>query len=235
MKSAIVRSRLVAWFALIGLLLSGCVATTTRNIDKFQRGSGELKVLLMPLDVELSELGAGGFVEPKADWTEAANKHLTASIRAVFDNRSARLVSYTAPSSGGTGEAPDVQLIKLHGAVGKTILQNQFRPLPTKENRFDWTLGDGARRLKQLSGADYALFVYVRDSYSSDGRTALIVVGVLLGVGISGGQQVGFASLVNLNTGNIVWFNKLVRGVGDLRTAPAAAETADVLLENLPK
>lgn len=120
--------------------------------------------------------------------------------------------------------------------MGNTILLNQLiRPIPTKEKKFDWTLGDEAKKLRSAANADYALFVYIRDSYTSGGRAAaMVLAAVLLGVALPGGQQFGFASLVDLRSGEIVWFNRLTRGGGDLRNAPDAAETAQVLLEKLP-
>ena len=48
-----------------------------------------------------------------------------------------------------------------------------------------------------------------------------------------GGQQVGFASLVDLNSGQVVWFNRLARETGDLRTADEAAETDKALRKYL--
>mgnify|MGYP006887600109 CR=1 FL=1 len=80
--------------------------------------------------------------------------------------------------------------------------------------------------------ADYALFLYVRDSYASAGRVAVIVVAALMGAGVPGGSQVGFASVVDLKTGDIVWFNRLVRQAGDLRTPDAAAETVRALVSD---
>ena len=35
--------------------------------------------------------------------------------------------------------------------------------------------------------------------------------------GLAGGSQTGYASLVDLRTGRVVWFNNLARGFGDLR------------------
>jgi hypothetical protein len=55
------------------------------------------------------------------------------------------------------------------------------------------------------------------------------------GIGLHpGGMQVGYASLVDLNTGQIVWFNRLMRGTGDLREPEKAAETLNVLLARFP-
>jgi hypothetical protein len=60
----------------------------------------------------------------------------------------------------------------------------------------------------------------------------VIVVGALLGVGVPGGAQVGFASVVDLRTGDIVWFHRLVRPHGDLRTPDAAGETVKALVSD---
>jgi hypothetical protein len=47
-------------------------------------------------------------------------------------------------------------------------------------------------------------------------------------------MQTGYASLVELDTGRVLWFNRLQRGSGDLREAEKAAETIDSLLNNFP-
>lgn len=89
--------------------------------------------------------------------------------------------------------------------------------------------------LRAATGADHALFVWIRDSYTSAGRVAVQVLAAALpGVAIPGGVQTGFASVVDLSTGDIVWFNRIQRPQGDLRTAEAAAETARTLLEGFP-
>ena len=56
----------------------------------------------------------------------------------------------------------------------------------------------------------------------------------VLGVGTGGGMQTGYASLVELETGRVLWFNQLQRASGDLREAEKAAETIDTLLKNFP-
>ena len=56
--------------------------------------------------------------------------------------------------------------------------------------------GDAVRPLKARTGADYALFTWIRDSYASNERKATIVAMALLGSLMLGGEQVGYASLV---------------------------------------
>lgn len=57
---------------------------------------------------------------------------------------------------------------------------------------------------------------------------------LLLGGDIGGGTQVGVTTLVDLRTGQVVWFNFLARQTGDLRDQRGATATARHLLEGLP-
>lgn len=54
------------------------------------------------------------------------------------------------------------------------------------------------------------------------------------GVGVPGGTQVGYASLVDLNTGQVLWFNRMIRTTGDLREADKAAESLNALMQGFP-
>jgi hypothetical protein len=54
------------------------------------------------------------------------------------------------------------------------------------------------------------------------------------GIVTSAAVQQGFASLVDLETGDIVWFNRLFSTTGDLREAGAARESVERLLEGCP-
>ena len=92
--------------------------------------------------------------------------------------------------------------------------------------------------IRKMTGADYALFSWIRDSYTSDERKAAMVAIAVLSLGrvvpTAGGLQVGYASLVDLNTGRVLWFNRLARGSGDLREADKAVGTIEALLEQFP-
>lgn len=219
------------------LLLSGCAATSARRIEALERPSGDARIVVMPLDVELSELTAGGLTEVKADWTEAAKTHLLAAFRERQEEKALNLTVYDEAALPAPLLDRLHQIERLHGAVGATIVLNA-RPgtaLPTKEGRLDWSLGTAVAPLRDATRADYALFTYIRDSYASGPRVVLIVLAGLAGVPVPGGTQMGFASLVDLRSGDIVWFNRLEREVGDLRTAAAARETAEMLLTDFPK
>jgi hypothetical protein len=224
--------------ALAVAALAGCATKANSQIDALKRPAGQPRIILMPVDVELSELTAGGLHEPKADWTEGARRNLTAAFQTEKTALGLNVIAFD--DSALPQERRDAlnQISKLHGAIGQTIQLNQYinaAQLPTKGGRMDWTLGESVRELRAAQDADYAMFVFVRDTYASAGRAALMVAAAVLGVGLQGGSQIGFVSLVDLDTGNIVWFNRLVRGSGDLRTPEPARETALTLLTGLPK
>jgi hypothetical protein len=190
------------------------------------------KVVIVPVDMELFSLSAGGVTEPKADWTEAAQRHFRTALQA----RKALLgADFAELKEADMDEL--VQVNALHGAVAEAVFVHHMmgmHKLPTKQDALDWSLGEAVRPLKEKTGADYALFIWIRDSYASAERKAAMVALALLGVGITGGMQVGYASLVDLANGRIVWFNNLARMSGDLREAKPADETVDSLLRGFP-
>lgn len=191
------------------------------------------KVAIMPTDIELFSISAGGVPEPKADWTEAASKYFK---DALVKKKQALGLDTVEVSEKDADDFADVNA--LHAAIARSISIHHFGPgflnLPTKDGKLDWSLGESAREVKKTTGADYALFSWVRDGYASAERVATMIVLAVVGVGVGGGMQTGYASLVDLNTGQVVWFNRLQRGSGDLREAEKAAETVDTLLKQFP-
>jgi hypothetical protein len=232
-------TRLLCMVIAISFIVSGCQTTSFYGSKHLARTGVGTRILLMPTDVELSEMNAGGITDPNAGWTETAEKLITAILHDKMSEIGAKFTFYKLEENDFQIETDLVQLKKLHGAVGNTILLHKYLPvfeLPSKQEKFDWTLGPKVRVLRKKHNADYALFVYIRDSYTSGGRAvAIFLAAAIFGVGLQGGTQVGFASLVDLDSGDIVWFNRLFRGTGDLRERIPAEETVSILLTNFPK
>lgn len=216
-----------------GFMAHPAVAQERNLAPGFSALPKSAKIVVMPLDIELFSISAGGIPEPKADWTDAALKH----FRVAFSERREKLgVGIVGLSEKDADELAEV--IGLHAAVARAIASHHFGPgfmnLPTKDGKLDWSLGEAVKGIREKTGADYALFGWVRDSYASAERVATMIALAILGVGISGGFQTGYASLVDLKTGQVVWFNRLSRGTGDLREAGPAAETVETLLTQFP-
>jgi hypothetical protein len=192
-------------------------------------------------DIAVSLLTAGGTLEPREDWTNTAREHVLHAVRKQqLAKGGTTRIATTREEAGGTPEVV-LELERLHEAVGQSIQLHKYVPyasLPTKKDTFDWTLGDLAVSYGQSSGFDYALFLFARDSFASGGRAAVQALGFLgcvVGVCMipSGGIQQGFASLVDLKTGKVVWFNYLVSEVGDIRTAQGADAMVKKLLSSM--
>ena len=230
----------LALLLLAFLLLAGCSSTQVRRVENPQGKPIVLQgsVVMITPDIELSEVGAGGVAEPRKAWTETARTLYPEAARQLLIANGVSLRPDFVIPLDTPPERRVRQLELLNQAVSLSILQysgNNSR-LRNKHGKFDWSLGPGVAELGQITGADYALFTYLRDSYSSSGRVAMRVIGVvLLGGDIGGGLQVGLASLVDLRTGQVVWHNLLLDQTGDLRTPAGANETAADLLKGFPK
>ena len=83
--------------------------------------------------------------------------------------------------------------------------------------------------------ADYALFTFYRDYQATEGRVAFAMLAAVVGVSVSAGSEGGFASLVDLKTGEIVWFSLVRAGSGELRDSTGAAAAVEQLFANLPE
>jgi hypothetical protein len=189
------------------------------------------KIVLMPVDVELFSMSAGGVLEPKADWTVNAQKNMKATLQKRKNDLGLSM------SELSDLDADDVEEISsLHAAIARSISMHHFGPLklPTKEGKLNWSMGEGVKALREKTKADYGLFVWVRDTYATAERKAMMVGLAILGVAVSLGTQVGYSSLVDLKTGQIVWFNQLISATGDLREPEPAAKSIDYLMTGFP-
>ena len=211
--------------ALLLVLLPFGAAAQSSLAEGFSTLPRGARIVLMPVDVELYELSSGGSLEPRADWTDAAAGYMTKAL--VGSGK----VSFFS----GESDARMRQLVQLHRAVSSSVVIHHYGSLklPTKQG-LDWSLGSEAAWLAERAQADYALFLWVRDSYASAVRKATIAVAAAVGLPVFGGAQQGYASLVELKSGRVVWFNRVSRMSGDLREESAAQETLAALLADFP-
>lgn len=216
------------------LLAAACTTTNTKVAMSVTPPAPGATILLVKPDIELSLLTAAGMSEARADWTNQAVANVQASLeRSVAgSSHTFRAVDPSTTMDGRSG-----QLMRLHEAVGQSILLFEYSgmPLPTKAGAFDWTLGDGAQSLADQYQADYALFTFGRGNYASGGRVAAFVVASAFGVGIPLGSQQVFTSLVDLHTGRIVWFNVGLAGPSaDMRSPTGADSLVGTMMKGAP-
>ena len=203
----------------------------------FELKPGTARIVLMRPSIRVGAQSTGGMFEPNADWTAQAREYIAQELKVAQANLGNEVVIYDEA-------APDAALANEYGSlfssVASSVIEYQFfrgNRLPTKKRQkkeFDWSLGPGVAKLAALEGADYALFINTYDAYGSTGRKVLQVVGLLAGVPVTSGVHHGYAGLVDLRTGELVWLNADRQMGGDVRTRDGAAKRVRQLLEGFP-
>lgn len=235
------KARMLAAVAAASIVMSGCTSTRQFADVNFQAPQGDYSLIVMRPDVSFGLLTTGGRVERREDWSEQARAAIMTALVAQQSGRGGRTTIAATMAEAGADPALVANLEQLHRAVGRSIQVHNYIPagrLPTKAGRFDWTLGEEAVAFGRATGHDYALFLHAEDAVSSTGRVALRVLGMagcIVGacIVVSGKTRLAYASLVNLRTGQVVWYNVLTSSVGDIRTAEGAEATVRSLLANM--
>ncbi|MES2336477.1 MAG: hypothetical protein V4537_00075 [Pseudomonadota bacterium] len=201
--------------------------------------SGKRILLFRPL-VRVGAQSTGGMFEPNADWTDKARSNIQAALTARQATLGNQVIE--APVAFGTQAQLVEEYSNLFGAVARAVVTYQFfvgNRLPTKKHDnkagvFDWSLGEGVRNLPGAQDADYALFIYNKDAYGSTGRKLLQAFAMLGGVGVQSGEHVGYAGLIDLKTGDVLWLNADGAMGGDVRETDGAQKRVGQLLEEFP-
>lgn len=210
-------------------------------------------VLVIPPDSRIARVTLGGMEEERADWSREARAELQDALATRLNWQGVSTVSYPSHGDVIPWRPEDAPLVAMHEVVGVSILASER--LPTQRARrphLDYSLGGAVKRLREDFGADYALFVQCRASYPSEGRVAIGVMAVLAGRSVHMGSVFGFASLVDLADGKVIWFSAPLNGSGarrgfgfglpppqliataDVREPDGAAAVADLLLAGVP-
>lgn len=218
----------------LSLLLAACTTTYTKTaVGIPEKPPSNAKLVLVTPEVSLGVLNAAGMTEPRDDWSKEATVNLTEQLGAALQAK-----GHSAGGFDPTGENSRrlEQILKLNYTVGQSIqfFSYGIMALPSKTT-FDWTLGEGVSELREKTGADYALFVNARGNYASSGRVGTMVVMSMVGVGIPLGSQTIQMSLVDLKTGQIIWYNIAIAGPGDdMRNDQGAKSLVTTLVKDIP-
>ncbi len=198
---------------------------------------GQVRVVLFRPDVSVGEQSTGGLDQANAGWTEQAREQLTAALGRAQAERNIELT--LMPELTGENAKLMSDYRKLFKTVADSVIKHRLfklDPLPTKDEKFDWTLGSGASRLAALGGGDYGLFFYTLDSYESGSRRLARLITTPRGSVQEAPAEVnmGYAGLVDLKSGDLVWINVDVKMAGDVRTPEGAERRVSELLNGFP-
>lgn len=194
-----------------------------------------LRIIVFRPDVQVGELTVGGVDEANPDWTATARGYLEDAVKKHVPVKNSQIVFLADPTGEDGVYVSEYRF--LFRAVADAIMKHKIFPggrLPTKKTVFDWSLGTGASKLAQIGGGDYALFLQTHDSYGSAGRKTAQIVGAMFGVAIIPGIHIGYAGLVDLSSGDVVWFNADFQMGGDVRTGEGSEKRALQLLAGFP-
>lgn len=198
------------------------------------------KILLFRPTIRVGAQSTAGMFEPSAEWTENARRLIGASLETHHSKLGNQVL--VAPELMGNDARFLAENMALFSALADSVINYQFfvgGRLPTKKrdnltDTFEWSMGPQVSQLAGASDADYGLFLYTEDHYGSTGRKMLQVFAALGGVSVTSGLHIGYAGLVDLRTGDLLWINADVQMGGDVRDAEGADKRVRQLLEEFP-
>lgn len=195
------------------------------------------KILLFRPSVWVGSKSTGGLSEPNADWTTEARRLMATELATRYGEFDGELV--LEPELAGKNALLFSQHKSLFETVARSVMGYQFfkgNRLPTKKKvPFDWELGTGTREISDLTGARYGLFIVTHDEYGSFGRKLFqVLLAGLAGVWIQAGEHQGYAGLVDLQTGKLLWLNADGEMGGDVRKPDGMKKRVGELLKGFP-
>lgn len=214
-------------------------ATTYRVHYTMLEANGPIKhrkVIVLPVEVEVAELTAGGITEVVPKWSESAKEHVTNALANFIRDNSDLEVVRSVPLTKS-----QKKIVEEHVALYKQVAfaaQQTTSPINAKAwkhklSKFDYTLGSGLKFLAD-SGADTAVVVYGEDYISSGGRQALFLAAAVAGVSIQLGHTFLHIGVVDLKTGNLLWTNYLFNTTSDMRVADDDTALVKKILKPYP-
>lgn len=230
----------LAWLVVFGIafLIGGCAPASFRaHSDIDRRLKGVKTIGIIPADVRVYELTAGGVEELRDDWSDQGKKNVMQAAAHWFAGGPVKATGLTIRKEW-EGEMEDVQA--LYWAVSASILQYAYgeQGLPTKKDHFEYSLGP-LQKFLSAHGVDAVLLVNGFDEISTGGRKALqalsAITSVITGVRYRSGFTGMSIALVD-RSGMVLWYNvKLSEGGYDLRDAGSAQGMVELVLRDFPE
>ncbi len=224
----------------VAAVLTGCAASRTYTATESGRPFPKLtKILLLPPEVRMQEVSAGGIAELVDEWSKKANENLVLALKEQVSEKQMFDIVEMPPLSDAEQE-----IVEQHTAMYEVVATNvyQFGKLndhswSERAKDLNYTIGPGLRFLAEKTGADAALFLVGLDTVSSAGRKAMFVLTtIVFGLPIiPPGVSYVAVGLVDLQSGKLLW-QSYDYGIGrlDLREPRDARSLTASVLETYP-
>ena len=219
------------------------VADTAGTTATVATGEVRRVVVLQP-EFRVFVQSAGGMREIEPGWTEQAQNALALAVERHL--RHDPRFAVAAPVEPATAE--EATLLREHVELFKVIASNSSMMIrfggkawQEKKLQYDYTLGDGLALYGDRSNADYAFMIGGAQVKQTGGSVFMqLALAGTLGVVMPGGGTYLMLALVDMRTGDIVWFNSLEGGEvfgmtgSDLRKEGTADEIIGRLFDPFP-
>lgn len=233
-------------------LLFGCAATDTYRVNpRFHQQSEPIRTIaIMPAEVKVYRIDAGGTREEIDEWSAQAKNNILSAVQNQMATRMGTKMDFVTEELLDENTPLWEETHALYAVVSTMILIHTYRNpnspshlFEEKLKNFDYSLGSEVHPLAK--GASALLFVDAEDHIWTGGRKALQGLGVILGIGaavatgaviipqLGGGISVK-AALVDSASGDILWINAVGAGTGDLRNAGNATDMVNNLFKDFP-
>lgn len=247
---------------LLGFLLlnSACVTIPPpyRSTPDYALRFADIEsITLVPPLVSVFAMSSGNVEQEVQEWSDAANQHAQAAVRARVD----AIGKTWVPFAGEHGPRPDFRLgleradragppdgaeasWLLFESAKEAILRHTYdiaNVFPAQMKAFDYTLGREAAALLGGTRADAFLLMIATDHVPTADRQALIGVGTLAALYTGGYGGPGatpaelIVALVESKSGDILFFNRVSMPLSDLRDAKANKALVDLVLKGMAR
>lgn len=211
------KSAYLAFFILVSVLSFTAHAASTPHWVHYKllKSKAKLpkKLVILPVNIDVKEVTAGGVKEIVPKWSKKAAKNITKSL-SVLIKKNKRLRQVKLPRLSKKTN----RILDEHMALYKLVVNTASKiSWEHKARRFDYGIGPGLKALRRKTGADAAVMVYGRDHVSSSGRIAKSVLGNIpvinwfTGAAPRLGDSFVHVGIVDLRTGDLLWMNSEYR------------------------
>ena len=225
--------KIIVFFLIFNIY--SCANYSRTAIDKLTGKSGAVKIVAVKPSIELFEVNAVGGQMLKAEWTTSAINNVEVAMKDYFRDKNINVDFYLEDLTDN-----QIEYIKLQKVVSSIIqahVVNPDRKLPTKEKEgLDWTVGSNFQNEFKNLNADYILILNIKDYFSTGGRILAQTLRALIIGSYAPLIQQGYGTLIDVNTGDFVWFDFVqAESFGDTRNKEGAEDAVEKILKNLPK
>jgi len=229
---------------ILTLLQFGCAGLTYRTNENFGAYFKEKKkVAVLAPEMKIFRFTAGGVDQYQDDWSIKATGFMKEELRRELDTfDTIEFVYVDKDSLDDLSKQFIDQQIAIYYMVAYSIVAHTYEPATLfkhKKMKFDYTLGSELGEFKQIEDVEAILFVNGRNYIWTAGRASLALLSgaVTLFTGvylpIPAGKEMLTAALVDVNTGDILWFNYLAMP-GDMRMHKVDRRLTKKLFRDFP-